>query len=79
MEQTIIFIVLIIVVIGFGLILFVLNQKLIDIKKTSAVELLKSDVTELSRGINNLQQAVGTKLDLNNASMQTSMQKHTLM
>ena len=75
MEQTIIFIVLIIVVIGFGLILFVLNQKLTDIKKTSAVELLKSDVTELSRGINNLQQAVGTKLDLNNASMQTSMQK----
>ena len=72
MEQTII---LIVIVIGFGAVLFMLNQRLRELKSSSAVELLKSDVTELSRGINNLQQTVGNKLDQNNMSMQTSMQK----
>jgi len=55
--------------------LFILSQRLKDIKSSSAVELLKTDVTELSRGISNLQQTVGDKLDNNNNSMQASMQK----
>lgn len=75
MEQTILITVLFVVVIGFGAVLFMLNQRLRELKNSSAVELLKSDVTELSRGINNLQQTVGDKLESNNASMQTSMQK----
>jgi len=37
--------------------------------------MLKTDVVELSRSINNLQQAVGTKIDANNTVMQNSMQK----
>lgn len=72
MEQTII---LLIIVIGFSVILLVLNQKFKELKSSSAVELLKSDVTELSRGINNLQQSVGNKIDQNNMTMQNSMQK----
>ena len=72
MDQTIL---LIVIVIGFSAVLFMLNQRLRELKSSSAVELLKSDVTELSRGINNLQQTVGNKLDQNNMSMQTSMQK----
>lgn len=72
MEQLIIFG---LIVIGFGLILYILNVRFKDLKSSSAVELLKSDVTELSRGINNLQQTVGNKLEQNNMSMQTSMQK----
>lgn len=72
MDQTIL---LIVIIIGFGAVLFMLNQRLKELKSSSAVELLKSDVTELSRGINNLQQTVGNKLDQNNQSMQTSMQK----
>ena len=75
MEQIILFIVLGVVIIGFSAILFMLNRRLRDLKNSSAVELLKSDVTELSRGINNLQQAVGDKLERNNMTMQTSMQK----
>ena len=75
MDQTFLLIILIMVVAGVGVVLFVLNQKLRELKNSSAVELLKSDVTELSRGINNLQQAVGDKLDHNNTTMQTSMQK----
>jgi len=75
MEQLILVIVLIAVIIGFGAVLYMLNQRLKDLKSSSAVELIKSDVTELSRGINNLQQTVGDKLDSNNMTMQTSMQK----
>lgn len=75
MEQTFLLIVLVAVVVGFGAVLFMLNQRLKDLKSSSAVEMIKSDVTELSRGINNLQQTVGDKLDNNNISMQASMQK----
>jgi DNA recombination protein RmuC len=75
MEQILFFVVLGVVIVGFGMTLYMMNQRLKDLKNSSAVELLKSDVTELSRGINNLQQTVGNKLDQNNMSMQTSMQK----
>lgn len=75
MEQSILLIVLAAVIVGFGAVLYMLNQRLNDLKKSSAVELLKSDVTELSRGINNLQQTVGNKLEHNNMTMQASMQK----
>lgn len=64
-----------VVVVGFGVVLYMLNQRLKDLKSSSAVELLKSDVTELSRGINNLQQSVGDKLERSSTAMQTSMQK----
>jgi len=64
-----------IVVVGFGVLLYIINQRFKELKSSSAVELLKSDVTELSRGITNLQQAVGDKLERNSQSMQTSMQK----
>lgn len=75
MEQTILIIVLVAIIIGFGAVLFVMNQRLGELKNSSAVEMLKSDVTELSRGINNLQQTVGDKLERNNIAMQSSMQK----
>ena len=75
MDQIILLVVLAAVVVGFGMVLYMLNQRLRELKNSSAVELLKSDVTELSRGINSLQQAVGDKLERNNMTMQTSMQK----
>ncbi len=75
MEQTILIIVLVAIIIGFGAVLFLMNQRLNELKNTSAVELLKSDVTELSRGINNLQQTVGDKIERNSLAMQSSMQK----
>jgi len=75
MDQVIVYVVLGVVIAGFGLVLYILNQRLQELKGSSAVELLKSDVTELSRGINNLQQSVGDKLERNNMTMQTSMQK----
>lgn len=77
MEQSIIIALVLgaVVVVGFGVVVFILNRRLREMKRSGAVELLKSDVTELSRSINQLQQAVGDKLERNSASMQTSMQK----
>lgn len=75
MNEGILLIILIGAVLGLGIALYVLNQRLRDLKGGSSVDLLKSDMTELSRGIASLQQTVGDKLERNNASMQTSMQK----
>jgi DNA recombination protein RmuC len=75
MEIIIFGIILIVVVVGFAAVIFVLNSKLNELKNSGSVDLIKSDVTELNRTINQLQQAVGDKLERNQASMQTSMQK----
>lgn len=75
MDQNILFIVLGVVIVGFIVVILVLSWRLKELKNSTAVEMLKSDMTELSRGINSLQQAVGDKIEKNNQSMQTSMQK----
>jgi len=75
MEQLILIVVLVVVIAGFSVVVIILNNRLRDLKNTGSVELLKSDVTELSRTIAALQQNVGDKLERNNAAMQTSMQK----
>lgn len=75
MEQLILIVVLLAVVVGFGIVIFVLNQRLRELGQGSAVELMKADVTELSRNINELQKSVGDKLDRSSMAMQTSVQK----
>ena len=75
MEQLILASVLIVVIIGFGVVIFVLNQRLSDLKNSSPVEMMKSDVTELTRSVALLQQSMGDRLERNNAAMQTSMQQ----
>ena len=75
MNELILLLILGFVLVGFGVIFYGLNQRLAGLKSSSAVEMLKSDVTELSRGIASLQSAMGDKLERNNTVMQTSMQK----
>lgn len=75
MELIIFGIILIVVVLGFAAIIFVLNARLNELKTNGSVDLIKSDVTELNRTITQLQQSVGDKLERNQTSMQTSMQK----
>lgn len=75
MEQIILFIVLTVVIIGFAAVVYILNQRLRELKNSSSVEMVKSDVTELSRNIALLQQSMGDRLERNNVAMQTSMQK----
>ena len=75
MESPLLIIVLIAVVLGFGVVIAVLNQRLKELKNAGSVELMKADVTELSRNINLLQQSMGDKIERSGAAMQTSVQK----
>lgn len=75
MEQAILYLVLVIVTIGFVVIIVLLNQRLRELKSGSSVELMKADVTELARSIATLQQNMGDKLERGSTAMQTSMQK----
>lgn len=55
--------------------LYVVTGKLNEVKNASAVELVKSDVTELSRTIAQLSQTMGDKLERSSAGVQQSVQK----
>ena len=75
MEQTLLIIVLLLLVFGLGAIMYILTQKLNEFKQHSSVDMMKSDVTELSRTIAMLQQSMGDKLERSSLSVQTSVQK----
>lgn len=74
-QETIIIFALVALVVGFVVAIFLLNQRLKELRQGSAVELMKTDVTELSRTINLLQQTMGDKLERNSNAMQQSVQK----
>ena len=71
----ILLVVLAVVVVGFGIVVFILNQRLRELKNQTAVELVKGDVTELSRTIAQLQQSMSTSLERSNTNVQQSVQK----
>ncbi len=73
--EIVLIILLVVVIAGLGVVLFVVLQKLNELKNASAVELMKSDVTELTRNIASLQQVMGDKLERSNVAMQTSVNK----
>src|SRR5574344_2802793 len=73
--EIVLIILLVVVIAGLGVVLFVVLQKLNELKNASAVELMKSDVTELTRNIASLQQVMGDKLERSNAAMQTTVNK----
>lgn len=72
MEQLLV-IILFVFIIAFIVAIVILIQKLSEIKNSSAVELIKSDVVELSRSMASLQQSVSGKLDINHESMQKQL------
>ena len=73
--ESILFIVLGVVIVGFGVVIFILNQRLGDMKQGGAVELVKADLIELNRNVAGLQQVMGDKLERNASTMQLSLQK----
>ncbi len=73
--EIIIIILLVIIVMGLGATLFVLQSKLSELKQQSSVELIKTDVVELGRTIAKLNESVSDKLERSNAQVQTSVQK----
>ncbi|MFZ1301887.1 MAG: DNA recombination protein RmuC [Candidatus Microsaccharimonas sp.] len=73
--DTVVVIILVVAVIGLAVALYIIAQRLRDLKSNGSVEMIKSDVTELNRTIMNLQTVLGDKMERNNTNMQTSMQK----
>jgi len=75
MEIILLIVIVLVVACGIGFALYVINQRLRELKQSGGVELIKADVTELNRTITNLQTALGDRLERNTTSMQSSMQK----
>lgn len=69
--------ILVFIIIGFGFIIFTLNQKLRDLKQQPGVDILKADMIELSRGVQELRHGLSDtmteRLDKNNISMQRQL------
>jgi DNA recombination protein RmuC len=75
MQQTLLVVLLLIIIVSILGVALMLHQRLRELKNSSAVELMKADVTELSRSIASLQQNVGDKLDRSSNTMQLSVQR----
>lgn len=71
----VVLVLLLIAVVGLVVALFVITQRFKDNNNQGGVEMLKTDVTELSRTIASFQTSLGDKLERNSTVMQTSMQK----
>lgn len=68
-------IVIVVLVVGFVAMLTMLFNKLNESNRQGSIELLKSDITELSRVVATMQQTVGDRLERSGTAMQTSIQK----
>lgn len=75
MDMLILLVVLVVISIGFAVVIYVMNQRLRELRQSSAVELLKSDVTELSRSIAELNTAMGDRIERSSTTMQQSVAK----
>jgi len=75
MEQPMVTIILAVVIVGFGLVIFIMNQRLKDLKNNTAVELMKTDVVELTRSIALLQKDMGDRMERGNTSVQNAVGK----
>lgn len=73
--ETLVLVLLIVVIIGLAVVVYVITQRFNELKSAGAVELIKSDVTELTRNIATLQQTMGDKLDKSSQGMAISVQK----
>lgn len=79
MTITVLLILLAIVLVGFGLTIYLLNAKLNNARNDAATQMLKADITELTRGIGDLKDGLQTslneRLDKNQALMRDSLQR----
>lgn len=73
--EILIIILLIVIVLGLGAVLYVVMQRLGELKNGAAVDMLKSDVVELGRSIQRMSDSVGDKLERSNATVHTSVQR----
>lgn len=74
MDSFLIVILVVLIVVLAGALVFI-AQKLKDLKSPGSVDMIKTDITELNRTIQHLQQSVGDKIDKSSSSVQNSVQK----
>lgn len=71
--------VIVLIVLGFGAVIFVLNQKLAGVKNDQATQLLKTDLDNLNKGVSELQKSlsenINEKLNKSQAELNTSIQR----
>lgn len=79
MDITLVTLIIVILVVGFGVVIFVMNQRLRELNNTQSADLLKQDLIELSRGVgelkDNLHATVTDRLDKNQAMMRDTLSK----
>ena len=79
MEYALFIVIIIGLVIGFGAVIFVLNQRLKEMNKNAESALLKQDLIEISRGVGELKEhmntAVSDRLDKNAVLMRDTLTK----
>ncbi|PLS81802.1 DNA recombination protein RmuC [Candidatus Saccharibacteria bacterium] len=72
-------IILVVVVIGFIATVFILNQRMNDLRKDSAAQLIKQDISDLTRGISDLKEGLqnnlNDRMDRNQALLSSTMQR----
>lgn len=73
--EILIIILLIVIVFGLGAVLYIVMQRLGELKNGAAVDMLKSDVVELGRSIQRMSDSVGDKLERSSATVHTSVQR----
>ncbi|HMQ96065.1 MAG TPA: DNA recombination protein RmuC [Candidatus Saccharibacteria bacterium] len=73
--DTLITLFLLVLVIVMGIMLFVVLQRISELKKGTAVDLIKTDVVELGRSIQQLSTTMSDKLDRSSQTVHGSMQK----
>lgn len=79
MTTTILIILLLVVLAGFAMVVWFLNQRIADLKNDGGQQMLKQDLTELTKGVaelkDGLQSSLTDRLDKNQAMMRESIQK----
>lgn len=73
--ELLVIILLVIVLVGMGAMLYVVTQKFSELKNRSAVDMLKTDVVELGRSIQQLSDSMGDKIERSSATVHTSVQR----
>lgn len=79
MDITLVVLIVGVLAVGFGLVIFVMNQRLRDLNSDRGADLLKQDLIELTRGVgelkDNLHATVTDRLDKNQAMMRDTLSK----
>lgn len=73
--EIILIIFLIITILGGAVAVFVLSRRLHNLSNQSGVSMIKADMTELARSVQQLQLSMTERIDRSNASVQNSLQK----